>query len=499
MSHDFLAIDLGAESGRAILATLDDAPDGAPSGAHLSLTEIHRFPNNPVRLPDGLHWDILRLWSEIKTALGIAVHKHHVQLAGIGIDTWGVDYGLLDRNGALIGNPYHYRDQRTDGMVDKAFEHLPRERIFELTGIQFMQLNTLYQLFSLVVQQSPALQIADTFLTMPDLFNYWLSGRKVCEFTMATTTQCYDPRRCEWSGPLLEALSIPIHIFPEVVQPGTVLGEVLPEIAEETGCGRVLIIAPACHDTGSAVAAVPAEAQHFAWISSGTWSIMGAEASDPIVNAQSLKFTFTNEGGVNGTWRFSKNIMGLWLVQECRRTWARAGEELSYTEITGLASEAEPFHSIIDVEDADFFQPGDMPARIQNYCRRTQQPVPETKGAIVRCALEGLALKYRWVLERLEEMLGYRLDPVHIIGGGTQNRLLNQLTADATNRSVVAGPSEATAIGNVLMQAVALGHFPSLDEARAVVRHSFKPETYEPQAAAEWDRAYRELGKFMEG
>jgi rhamnulokinase len=315
---------------------------------------------------------------------------------------------------------------------------------------------------------------------------------------MATTTQCYDPRRREWSQLLLDALSIPARIFPEVVQPGTVLGPVLPGIAEETGCGSVPVIAPACHDTGSAVAAVPAENKNFAWISSGTWSIMGAEAGDPIVNAQSLNYNFTNEGGVNGTWRFSKNIMGLWLVQECRRTWARAGEELSYTDITRLAAEAEPFQAVIDVDDAAFFQPGDMPVRIQEYCGRTRQPVPESKGAIVRCALESLALKYRWVLDRLEEMLGYRLDPIHIIGGGTQNRLLNQLTANATRRSVVAGPGEATAIGNVLMQAVALGNLQSLDEARAVVRHSFKPERYEPHPSAAWDTAYQRLGNLMQ-
>jgi rhamnulokinase len=490
MPYNFLAIDLGAESGRAILATLDQA--------HLSLTEIHRFANDPVRLPDGLHWDILRLWSEIKTALHIATHKHNVQLAGIGIDTWGVDYGLLDRTGALIGSPYHYRDSRTDGMMEESFRRLPRERIFDLTGIQFMQLNTLYQLFSMVVQQSPAMQIADTFLTTPDLLNYWLSGRKACEFTMATTTQCYNPRQGAWSRPLLDALGIPARIFPEVVQPGTVLGLVLPDIAAETGCGRVPVIAPACHDTGSAVAAVPAENQHFAWISSGTWSIMGAEAAAPIVNAQSLKYNFTNEGGVNGTWRFSKNIMGLWLVQECRRTWARAGEELSYSDITQLAADAEPFRSIINVDAADFFQPGDMPARIQQYCVRTNQPVPLTQGAIARCALESLALKYRWVLARLEEMLGYRLEPIHIIGGGTQNRVLNQLTADATRRSVVAGPIEATAIGNVLMQAVALGYLQSLDEARAVVRHSCKPETYAPRASMEWDVAYQKLERLMQ-
>ena len=490
MPHNFLAIDLGAESGRAIRATLD--------GAHLFLTEIHRFPNNSVRLSNGLYWDILGLWSEIKAALRIAARQRDIQLAGIGIDTWGVDYGLLDRAGALIGNPYHYRDDRTNGMMEEAFKRLPRERIFDLTGIQFMQLNTLYQLFSMVVRQSPALQMAETFLTIPDLFNYWLSGRQVCEFTNATTTQCYDPRHREWSLPLLKALSIPTRIFPEVVQPGTILGEVLPDIAEEIGCGRVPVIAPACHDTGSAVAAVPAENKRFAWISSGTWSIMGAEAGDPIVNAQSLAYNFTNEGGVNGTWRFSKNIMGLWLVQECRRTWARAGEELSYDQITRLAAEAEPFQSIIDVDNADFFQPGDMPARIQQYCARTQQPVPDTQGAIVRCALESLALKYRWVLDRLEEMLGYRLEPIHIIGGGMQNRLLNQLTADATRRSVVAGPIEATATGNVLMQAIALGHLKSLDEARAVVRHSFKPETYAPQLSDRWDTAYQKLQTLLQ-
>jgi rhamnulokinase len=490
MPYNFLAIDLGAESGRAILGTLDQE--------QLTLTEVHRFGNDPVRLPDGLHWDILRLWSEIKTALRIAAHKQGLTLSGIGIDTWGVDYGLLDRAGALIGNPYHYRDSRTDGLVDEVFKRLPREQIFDLTGIQFMQLNTLYQLFSQVVQESPALQIAETFLTMPDLLNYWLSGRKACEFTLATTTQCYNPRARAWAQPLLEALGIPVHIFPEVVQPGTVLGAVLPEIAEEIGCGCVPVIAPACHDTGSAVAAVPAEAQHFAWISSGTWSIMGAEASEPIVNAQSLKYNFTNEGGVNGTWRFSKNIMGLWLIQECRRAWARAGEELSYDDLTQLAAEAESFTAIIDVDCNDFFQPGDMPARIQKYCARTQQLVPQTKGAIVRSALESLALKYRWVLDRLEEMLGYRLEPIHIIGGGTKNRLLDQLTADATNRSVITGPIEATAIGNVLMQAVALGYLKSLEGARAVVRHSFKPETYEPHPASEWDVAYEKLNKLMQ-
>jgi rhamnulokinase len=487
--RNYLALDLGAESGRAMLAALD--------GGRLALTELHRFANEPVRLPDGLHWDMLRLWAEIKTALGLAARRVGPP-ASVGIDTWGVDFGLLDRHGALIGNPFHYRDGRTDGLLTEAFRRLPREQIFEHTGSQFMQINTLYQLLALVVQESPALQIAQTFLAIPDLLNYWLCGRRACEFTNATTTQCYDPRKCDWSWPLLEALGIPARIFPEVVQPGTILGALREEVAREAGCGPVRIVAPACHDTGSAVVAVPATGRGFAWISSGTWSIMGAETRAPVVNAASLKYNFTNEGGVEGTWRFSKNIMGLWLVQECRRAWARAGEELSYADITRLAGEAAPFGAVIDPDDADFLKPGDMPARIQAHCRRVGQPVPDTRGAIVRCVLESLALKYRWVLERLEEMLGERLEPVHIIGGGAQNRLLDQFTADATGRPVVAGPVEATAIGNALMQAVALGDIAGLDEARAVVRHSFEPDTYMPHPAAQWDAAYQQLCDIVE-
>ncbi len=488
-ARTYLAIDLGAESGRAILGTLDRD--------QLTLSEVHRFTNDPVRLPDGLHWDVLHLWSELKTALSLVAHRHTVQLAGIGIDAWGVDFALLDRQGTLIGNPFHYRDSRTDGMINEALKRLPREQIFDLTGIQFMPINTLYQLLSMVTAHSPLLEAAACFLTIPDLFNYWLTGRQVCEFSIATTTQCYDPRQQMWSKRLLAALGIPAHIFPDVVPPGTLLGEVLPEVAEETGCGRIPLVAPACHDTGSAVAAVPAESKNFAWISSGTWSIMGTEAAEPIVNAQSLKYNFTNEGGVNGTWRFSKNVMGLWLAQECRRRWTRAGEELSYAEITLLATDAAPLRSILDVDDPIFLKPGDMPARIQDYCQRTGQPVPESKGAIVRCVLESLALKYRWVLDRLEEMLKYRLEPIHIIGGGTQNRLLNQFTADATGRSVVAGPIEATAIGNILMQAVGLDHLKSLIAARAVARHSFQPEKYEPHPSTEWVAAYHKMCELM--
>jgi len=463
---------------------------GQLDGERLRLSEVHRFPNGPVRLPDGLHWDVLRLWTEIKRGLALAVQEHGADLVSVGLDTWGVDFGLLDRDGALISNPYHYRDSRTDGMLDEAFCRVPREQIFEHTGIQFMQINSLYQLLSMVAVRSPALDIAETFLTMPDLFNYWLTGRKLCEFSNATTTQCYDPRKGDWARPLLKRLSIPTHIFPEIVPPGTILGELLPSVAFEVGLDDLRVVAPACHDTGCAVAAVPAAGSSFVYISSGTWSLMGAELLEPIINEQSLAFNFTNEGGVGGTFRLLKNIAGLWLLQECRRTWARQGETLSYDALTRMATEADPLQSVVDSDYGEFLKPGDMPDRIRAFCQMTAQPVPQSKGAVVRCALESLALKYRWVLERLEEILGHRLDPIHIVGGGAQNHLLNQFTADATGRQVVTGPVEATAAGNVIVQAMALGHIASLEEGRQVVRNSFDVVTYEPTSQSRWEEAY---------
>jgi rhamnulokinase len=481
----YLAIDLGAESGRAMLGAFD--------GERLSLAELHRFPNIPVRLHDGLRWDVLRLWHEIKDALRLAARQHGQALASVGLDTWGIDFALLDRAGALIGNPYHYRDDRTDGMIAAAFQRMPREQIFEYTGIQFIQINALYQLLAMALAAAPALEVAATFLTIPDLFNYWLSGQAVCEFTNATTTQCYDPREGNWAAPVLAALGIPRQIFPSVVAPGTALGALRPALAEELGAGALTVVAPACHDTGAAVAAVPAEGHDFAWISSGTWSIMGVEAHEPVITPQSLAFNLTNEGGVAGTFRCSKNVLGLWLVQECRRTWAAQGQEWSYAELTEMAAQAAPLAAVIDPDHDDFLKPGDMPARIRAFCRQTGQSVPDGPAAIVRCALESLALKYRWVLECLEAVTGRRLEPIHIIGGGTQNRLLNQLTADATGRTVVAGPAEATAAGNLLVQAIALGHIGSVAEARAVARHSFTPEVYTPAASADWDEAYQRL------
>lgn len=488
-THNYLAVDLGAESGRTIIGTLH--------GEKLALTETHRFTNGPVRLPDGLHWDVLRLWSEIKAGIGISSAKLEGGLDSIGLDTWGVDFALLDGQGALLSNPFHYRDERTNSMLQEAFQRMPRAEIFANTGIQFMQINTLYQLLTMSLQKSPLFEIAKSFVTIPDLFNYWLSGEITNEFTNATTTQCFDPRKRDWAVPVLDAMNIPSYLFRPVTEPGTPIGTLLPTIAAETGAGEVQIVVPACHDTGSAVVAVPAQNQDFAWISSGTWSIMGAEVQEPCVNEKALEYNFTNEGGIFETWRLSKNIMGLWLIQECKRTWVGQGEDVSYDEITRLASEAKPFIAVIDPDNDRFFHPGDMPERIRAYSTDTNQILPQTKGQVLRVALESLALKYRLVLERLEELIGRRLDPIHIIGGGTKNRLLNQFTADATNRVVVTGPVEATAIGNILMQAIGMNHLGSLAEAREVVRASFEPETYQPTRTGDWDEAYARLQEVM--
>ena len=481
VSRNYLAIDLGAESGRTILGTLDER--------QLTLTETHRFANGPVQLNDGLHWDVLRLWSDIKE--GISNSK---PIDSIGLDSWAVDFALLDKNGSMLFNPFHYRDARTDGMLEEAFKVMPRAEIFASSGIQFMQLNTLYQLIA-TVRSNPALfDVATTFVTIPDLYNYWLTGELTNEFTNATTTQCFDPRTRDWSTKILDAFNIPTHLFKPITEPGTVLGKLFDVSSDYPFRAKhplkVSVVLPACHDTGSAVVAVPAQTEDFVWLSSGTWSIMGAEVSEPCLNEKALEYNFTNEGGVFGTWRLSKNIMGLWLVQECRREWMRGGEEVSFDALTRLAAESESFLSVIDPDATEFLHPGDMPSRIQKFCLDTNQRVPETKGQIIRVALESVALKYRLVLERLEELTGKHLDPIHIIGGGTKNKLLNQFTADATGRTVITGPVEATAIGNILMQAIAMKHLNALAEAREVVRASFELEVYEPQRSPDWDDAY---------
>ena len=479
---NFLAFDLGASSGRAVLGIFD--------GERLRLEEVHRFPNGPVRVLDSLHWDVLRLFEEVKCGLAKCVKICGAEIASLGLDTWGVDFGLLDARDELLGNPYHYRDSRTNGMMEEAIRRVPREEIFEYTGIQFLKLNSLYQLLAMAVQGSPLLDTARTFLNMPDLFNFWLTGRKVSEFTIATTSQCYDPRAGDWAWSMLEKMGLPTRIFGEIVDPGTQLGPLHPVVTKETGAGPVPVIAIAEHDTGSAVAAVPARSGDHAFISSGTWSILGVELDEPLITPKTLAYNFTNEGGVQSTFRLMKNVMGLWLVQECRREWAQAGRELSWEELTGLAAEAKPFGGSVNPDDHRFLSPGDMPQKIQSYCAETGQAVPQSRGSIVRCALESLALTYRRLLEQLEDMMDRSYPRVHIIGGGSKNRLLNQLTADATGKVVIAGPAEATSIGNILMQALAMGHIASLDEGRDLVRRSFEVTTYEPGERTRWDKAY---------
>jgi rhamnulokinase len=479
----YLAFDLGAESGRAVVGHLESD--------RLRLEEMHRFPNGPVRVLGSLYWDVLRLWSEIKHGLGLAAQAHGNSLTSIGLDAWGVDFGLLAPDDTLLCNPYHYRDSRTDGMMEQAFQIIPRAEIYERTGNQFMQINSLFQLLAMAKQGSSALACAGTFLNVPDLLNFWLSGRKASEFTIATTSQCYDPRAGDWAHDMLAALGIPTHIFGEIVPPGTILDNLPTTLTVETGSSPIPVVAVAGHDTASAVAAVPAAGHDHIYLSSGTWSLMGVELPEPVINEQSLSYNLTNEGGVNGTFRLLKNIMGLWLVQECRREWARKGEHFSYDELTQMAAQAPAFGPLIRTSDSRFLPPGDMPSRIQTYCRETGQTVPQTKGEIIRCILESLALAYRLVAGQLDVLAGHRLPTIHIIGGGSRNGLLNQFAADATARNVVAGPVEATAIGNVLVQALALGHIANLDQGRALVFCSFDVETCESRNTAPWDEAWQ--------
>ena len=485
-----LAFDLGAESGRALLGRFD--------GQRLRLEVLHRFPNGPVAVLDALFWDVLRLWSEMLTAM-----RKCAQEAGgadsVGVDTWGVDFALLGRGGNLLGNPRHYRDPHTETILDTAFSRVPAAEIFQQTGIQFMRFNTLFQLLALKRDRSPLLEMAQTMLLMPDLFHFWFTGEKAQEYTDASTTQMIDPAHGSWAWDLIRDFELPERLFGKLIPPGTLLGPLRPTVAAATGLGAVPVIAPASHDTASAVAAVPAQGSSWCYISSGTWSLMGAEIDRPLVNNQALAFNFTNEGGVGATnqvggrptIRFLKNIMGLWLVQECRRAWGRAGKDHSYEDLMRLAENAPAFVSLVDPDDASFILPANMPAALADFCRRTGQPEPQEPGAVIRCSLESLALRYRWVLERLEELLGRKLEVIHVVGGGCQNTFLCQLTADACNRPVLAGPVEATAIGNVLLQAIGLGLLGSLADAREVVRRSFELRTYTPHNPDRWQEPYQ--------
>jgi len=477
-----IALDLGASSGRAILGELGDS---------LKLSEAHRFPNGPVSDGKRMRWNFDRLWQAVRDGIVAAAKAADGPVSSVGVDTWGVDYGLLGPDGNLLEPPVHYRDPRTNGVMEKVFKIVPRREIFEITGLQFIQLNTLFQLYAEVQSRSGLLDRAKTLLMMPDIFNYLMTGVAKAEFTDVSTTQAYDPRNKDWACPLLRRLGIPTHMLPEIIPPGTVLGPMKRSLVKELGLGDLTVIAPGCHDTASAVAAVPASGgKGWAYLSSGTWSLIGAEVRKPVITDEALDCNFTNEGGIDGTFRFLKNISGLWLLQETQRIWReRDRADYPYEQIIAMANEAKPFVSWVDPDDPSFLNPQDMPEAIRSYCRRTNQPVPGDQRALVRLIFESLALKYRAVFDMLKRLHG-DVRVLHIVGGGSANALLNQFTANALGVQVLAGPMEATAIGNVLVQAKALGDLGSLDDIRAVVRKSFPIREFEPQNTAAWEEAY---------
>lgn len=481
-SPSFLAFDLGAASGRAILGHLETN--------HLDIQELHRFSNGMLPVRGHLHWNIYRLFEEIQNGLAICAQKAHID--SLAIDTWGVDFGLLARDGTILGLPFAYRDAYTQGAMEKFFEKIPRERIYSLTGIQFLPFNSLFQLHAMKRDKSILLEAASDLLFMPDLFQYLLTGEKKTEFTFATTTQLYNPKKGEWEGELFEALGLSRSLMQEIVQPGTMIGNLDKRISQQLGWKDVPMIAIASHDTGSAVAAVPAQGGGWAYISSGTWSLMGIETNKPIINDLALKLNFTNEGGVEGTFRFLKNIAGLWLLQKCCETWA-TGKQEYHDNLMAMGREAKPFPFIIDPDWAGFLNPAHMPETIQHYCVKTGQDVPQSHGEFVRGICESLALKYRLVLDELRQISSDPIHKIHIIGGGAKNRLLCQFTANATELPVYAGPAEATAIGNIMMQSMSCGWVPSLENMREIVRNSFDVVLYEPAQTEEWKEA---LGLF---
>jgi len=472
----YLAFDFGAESGRAVLAHLH-------SGV-ITTEEVDRFANEPVEYGGSLHWDIPKLWLEIRKTLS---RLQEVELSGIGVDAWGVDYALLGEHGELLLNPYHYRDKRTDGVMELAFEKVSRKEIYRETGIQFMPINTLYQLFAAKRDSPDLLRAARTLLMIPDLFHYWLTGNAVCEFTNATTTQMVNAEKRAWSRDLMERLELPVDLPAGIVEPGTQVGALLEEVTSSRTLRGTPVIAPATHDTGSAVAAVVAR-EGTAFISSGTWSLLGTELDVPLITDEALRLNFTNEGGVCGTTRFLKNVMGLWMLQCCRSSWSSRGQVYEYRELMELASREADFEQLVDPDDESFLHPDDMPKTIDDFCARTQQSAPKTPGAYARTILESLAFKYRQVIGDLERLTRKPIHQIRIIGGGSKNHLLNQFAADATGRRVLAGPAEATALGNVAMQILATGAASSLSEVRAMIDRSFPTETFEPRETDKWER-----------
>lgn len=478
----FLAIDLGAESGRGFVGTLDSG--------RIFLEEIHRFPNTPIVIDEHLHWDISGLLEEVKKSIRLAVQKGHGDIESLGIDSWGVDFGLVKSQDGTVDPPFTYRDSRTNGMMERAFDKMPKRDIFARTGIQFMRINSLYQLYSM----GGTLDGIDRLLFTPDLINYFLAGKKLSEYTIASTSQMLNATEKCWDESIFTKLNLPMRIMGLIIQPGTVIGTLLPEISQEVGLEKeVNVVAVASHDTASAVAAVPSSEEEWAFLSSGTWSLIGVEIEKPIINDLSLASNFTNEGGVGGKITFLQNIMGLWLLQELRRNWEKNGKHYSYDELASMAHDAEEFKCIVDPGDNSFLNPPNMEDAIADFCRRTNQPVPESKGEFVRCVFESLAFKYWSALQKINVITGSTIETLHIVGGGSQNEILNQFTADAAGISVIAGPVEAAVIGNILVQATAAGRINSLEEGRAVVKESFELKKYVPHHAGGWDEAYKRI------
>ena len=480
-----LAFDFGASSGRAIIGSFD--------GKKITLKEVHRFTNDPVDLGGTLYWDVLRLFYEIKQ--GIVKAKIAGGFDSIGIDTWGVDFGLIDKNGRLLENPVHYRDKRTSGLVEESFKSVPRQKMYDITGIQFMELNTLFQLISLKKQRPEMLERADKMLFMPDLFAYFLTGKMCSEYSIASTSQLIDINTRSWSKELLDAFGIKESLFAPLTEPGTQLGNLSKEICEECGVESVPVISVCGHDTQSAITAVPGESGDFAFLSSGTWSLFGTELQKPIVNETSLKINITNEGGFGGTTGFLKNIIGLWLIQESRRQWQREGKDYSYADLEKLALSEEPFKCFIDPDAPEFVPQGNIPERVREFCRKTGQYVPESVGEIMRCIYESLAMKYRMTFEKLCECTGKDYPVIHVIGGGTKDGLLCRMTASSCGKTVKAGPIEATVMGNVAVQLMSDGTIGSISEARKAVAASESLKTYEPENTDEWIKAYESFVK----
>ncbi len=485
----YLAIDLGASSGRGIVGTFD--------GEKITLAENHRFPNEPVMAAGQFTWDILRIFHEIKSAIRKCALGDDRDIVSIGIDTWGVDFGLIDKNGHLLGNPVHYRDARNDAMPEYAATLVSPDWVYEKTGIQVVDFNTLYQLLAVKKDSPEILSAAENMLFVPDLLNYFLTGVKQTEYTIASTSQMLDAKARNWSWELIEKFGFPKKLFSNIVMPGTKVGALRPDVIDEVGNINADVVSVAAHDTGSAVMAVPAASDKFIWISSGTWSIMGTEAKEPVISDRTRECNFTNEGGANGTIRFSKNITGLWLEQESKRQWEREGEKLSFAELSDMAAKSEPFKCFIDPDEPRFSAPGNLPRRIVEYCGETGQKAPNTKGEIVRCILESLALKYRYTVDLIDDLSGERIPPINVVGGGTQEKQLMQFTANACGRPVSAGPIEATALGNIVAQAIAAGEISDIWQGRDVIRNSFDIDTYEPRDTAAWDAAYERFYKLV--